>query len=77
MARYCAQDAVQGSDSQRSMSGDSNPMRTRYLRLKNDMAADLMDWGVSPMAAKGGGEVVAAEVARNFHPKVSISSRTK
>ena len=48
-----------------------------FLGLQDNVAANLVNLDVFPMAAEGGYEFVAAQVTRNFHPRASISSRMR
>lgn len=59
------------------MGGNGDTMRRRFLRLQDDVAANLVNFDVSPATAEDGHEFVAAEVTRDFHPRASISSRMK
>lgn len=52
-------------------------MRGGLLGLKNDMTANLMDSLVSPALAEVFEQVLAAQIARQFHATASTSSRTR
>ena len=60
---YIANDAVQRSNAQGFVIGNGDAMGCRYLRLENNVAADLMDFGITLVATQVLGEITAAQVA--------------
>ncbi len=59
------------------MCGNRHAVGAGRLRLYDYVAANLMDFDVSPVTAQGGGKILPAQVTRELHPSVSISSRTR
>ena len=71
------QNAVERADAHRSVSWNSDAVRSWILRLQNDVAAYLVDLQISPTLAERSGEIMAAQVTREFHRRASTSSRTR
>ena len=59
------------------MSRNDNALVERFLGLKHNMAASLVDDAVTPSAAQGARQVLPAHIAWNFHPFARTSSRTR
>ena len=49
----------------------------RLFRLQDDVAAALVDLDVGPLPAEDSRQLLAGEVAREFHAVLSSSSRTR
>ena len=57
-----SKDAVERTDPQCLVCWNGHAVRRRFLRLQDDMAADLVDLNVSPPAAECGYKIVPAQV---------------
>lgn len=73
--RYFAQDSVESSQAERLVVGDRNPVVTGRIGLQNDVAADLVNLGVAPIATEHRHKVAAVNVAGELH--AITSSRTR
>jgi len=72
-----SQDSVQRADAECFVGGNRDAVRSWPFGLQDDVATGLVHLLIAPVAAKGGGEIAAAYVAGEFHPRASISSRTR
>ena len=54
-----SKNAVERADTQCVVSGNGDTVRSRYLRLQNDVAPHLVDLDVSPLSAECGHQVMA------------------
>ena len=75
--RHASQDRVKRSNSDRLMSRDRDAMGRWLRRLEDDVTTGLMKLLVPPVPAQRSGQFRSVQVARDLHPRASISSRTR
>lgn len=75
MAGDGPKNTVQRSYPERVMIGHRHTVMRRLFRLKDDMAAFLMNTGISEIARQNSGEITTEKIAWNLH-QARTSSRT-
>lgn len=61
-----SQNSVERSDAQCFVGGNSDTMRSRFIRVQHDVAADLVDLLISPATAHRGHQFVAGSSHEGF-----------
>ena len=74
---HISEDAVQRTDTHHFMRWNSQAVRTWLVRLQDDMTANLINLCITPVAAESCHKLESTQVSGKFHPRASISSRTK
>ena len=77
MCGYDAKNAAQGPQLQNFVGRNRDPLMARYLSFKDDVTSYLMDKFITPFAAKSCCQLFSTQIARNFHPIVRTSFRTR
>lgn len=77
MFSHHAQNAVERSDAQRGVVWYGYAMMRGLFGLKNNVTALLMNDTVVPVVAETLNELAPGQISWQFHPKATISSRTK
>ena len=72
-----AEDAVEGTHAQGTVSRYRDPVVRGVVRLQDNVTAALVHAVVIPVAAQGLDQGFAAEITRKPHPNAITSSRTK
>ncbi len=59
------------------MSWNSEPLMARSGSFQNDVASNLVHFGVLPMSTENVSEMLSGNIARKLHATDKISSRTR